>query len=517
MVLLLPALRTSLLSALLLLLLGCTQDPLGETNSAPLASNPQDIALLDRVSWGGNAAGAQLLAQQGTQSYLAEQIHSGNDSNLPRAIQEQIDGLTISQTTPEQIVADLRDERQAIKTLSDPVQIEEAQKNLQKRLTSLEREAQTRALLRDLYSKNQLREEMTWFWFNHFNIGAQKAALRGLVGDYEETAIRPHVFGRFRDLLAATLYHPAMLIYLDNAQNAAGHINENYAREIMELHTLGVNGGYTQQDVQELARILTGVGVNLNGNAPNLGPRWQSLYVRQGLFEFNPKRHDFGMKTFLGHGIAGSGLSEVEQAIDILSRSPSTARRISYQLAQYFVSDDPPEALVDRMAESFQASDGDIARVSQTMFASEEFSQSLGRKFKDPLQFVVSAVRTAYSDRAVVNTAPLLRWLNRLGEPLYEHVTPDGYPITEASWSGSGDMAARFEIARIIASGHTGLFDAEESPAQTVTQPPEIAASRFFKAVAPTLSTATDEVLAQAASSARWGMLYLSSPEFMHR
>src|SRR5664279_633772 len=140
---------------------------------------------------------------------------------------------------------------------------------------------------------------MSWFWLNHFSVFARKGAIRWLAADYEEQAIRPHALGHFRDLVMATLKHPAMLQYLDNEQNAAGHINENYARELMELHTLGVNGGYTQRDVQELARILTGVGVNVGANAPNIRPQLQSQYVRNGLFEFNPNRHDYGDKVFL--------------------------------------------------------------------------------------------------------------------------------------------------------------------------------------------------------------------------
>ncbi|MCU6424477.1 DUF1800 domain-containing protein, partial [Klebsiella aerogenes] len=159
--------------------------------------------------------------------------------------------------------------------------------------------------------------------FNHFNVHAPKRDIRAMVGDYEDT-LHARALGKFRDLLEATLRHPAMLRYLDNDQNSAGHINENYAREIMELHTMGVGSGYSQQDVQELARILTGVGVDLKPDAPKLKPQWQPLYVRAGLFEFNPARHDFGDKHFLGHDIKGRGFAEVEQAIDLIASSPAT-------------------------------------------------------------------------------------------------------------------------------------------------------------------------------------------------
>src|SRR6201994_922000 len=177
---------------------------------------------------------------------------------------------------------------------------------------------------------------MTWFWLNHFNVHMYKRDIRAMVGDYEDQAIRPRALGRFRDLLEATLRHPAMLRYLDNAENAAGRINENYAREIMELHTLGVGSGYTQKDVQELARILTGVGVNLTPDGPKVRPALRSQMVRDGLFVFNPNRHDYGDKIFLGHRINGRGLAEVDQALDILSRAPATSRFISRKLALFF-------------------------------------------------------------------------------------------------------------------------------------------------------------------------------------
>ena len=163
-------------------------------------------------------------------------------------------------------------------------------------------------ILHALYSPAQLQEQLTWFWLDHFSVFQYKANDAWLVGDYADHAIRPHALGHFRDLVMATLTHPAMLQYLDNAQNANGHINENYARELMELHTLGVGSGYTQQDIQELARVLTGVGVNASGNEPKLKPEWQQLYRHDGAFEFNPARHDFGGKTLLAKAHPGQWL-----------------------------------------------------------------------------------------------------------------------------------------------------------------------------------------------------------------
>ena len=219
-----------------------------------------------------------------------------------------------------------------------------------------------------MYSPAQLKEQMTWFWLNHFNVFRYKANLRWSVADFEERAIRPNALGNFRDLLRATLKHPAMLVYLDNAQSAVNKINENYAREILELHTMGVNGGYSQSDVQELARILTGVGVNYGATPTRVKPEWQSLLVRDGAFEFNPARHDFGDKIFLGQTIAGKGFSEVEQALDLIVRSPATAQFVSRELAIRFVADEPSSELVVRMAYAFTKTGGDIPSVLRVMF-----------------------------------------------------------------------------------------------------------------------------------------------------
>jgi uncharacterized protein (DUF1800 family) len=412
---------------------------------------------------------------------------------------------------------DLDAQNKAASQIADPDQKKAAQQAYQQGMTSLARSAAARSLMRDLYAPDQLAEQMTWFWMNHFNVHMYKRDIRAMVGDYEDQAIRPRALGKFRDLLEATLRHPAMLRYLDNDQNAAGHINENYAREIMELHTLGVGSGYSQADVQELARILTGVGVNITPNAPKLGPAKQPLYLRAGLFEFNPNRHDFGDKVFLGHAIKGAGFGEVEQALDILSRQPATARHVSQQLATYFMGDDPPEAVVARMARTFQSSDGDIAAVMRAMIASREFDASLGAAFKDPVHFAVSAVRQAYDGRAIVNTVPVQNWLNRMAEGLYNHETPDGYPMTAAAWNGPGQMAVRFEIARQIGGGSAGLFKPDTPGA--VDQPafPQLQNALYFNGLGQALSPPTRTALGQAVSLQDWNTLFLSSPEFMRR
>ena len=325
------------------------------------------------------------------------------------------------------------------------------------------------------------------------------------------------MLGKFRDLLAATVVHPAMLQYLDNFQNAAGHVNENYAREIMELHTLGVGSGYSQDDVQQLARILTGMGINRTGQPAKVAPRYLYYYRGKDMFEFNPNRHDFGEKKFLGATITAMGIEEVDKAISILAAEPPTAHYVSTELAQYFCCDTPPESLIQAMMATWLASDGNIKAVLTTLFASPEFKASLGQKFKDPIHYAVSALRAAYGQQVILNSQPLTGWLNRMGEPLYGHETPDGYPMTQAAWSGPGEMETRFEIARQIGLGHSGLYKLPGDKAPEPAPPPLIQQTRYYQAVAPTLSPATLGALNQGQSPADRNMLFLASPEFMHR
>src|SRR5262245_43432799 len=434
-------------------------DPETTSSATPeISLSAEDIGLLNRITWGANQSSARLLARLGASAFIDQQLHPPRGDRLPAHAQAQIDAMRISQVPPAQLAIELEQQRKDANAITELEHRREARRAYRQALAQVGREAAIRSLLRDLYSPDQLKEQLTWFWMNHFNVHANKANIRALISDYEESAIRQHALGRFRDLLAATVRHPAMLIYLDNSRNAVGRINENYAREIMELHTMGVGSGYSQTDVQELARILTGLGVNLTTDTPNVRPALRDQFVRDGLFVFNPNRHDYGDKTFLGNRIAGSGLAEVNRALDLLSRAPATSRFISRKLALYFVSDDPPTQLVERMPATFRKTDGDIAAVLKTMFESEEFKASLGTRFKDPIHFVLSALRLAYDDRPILNPVPIQGWLNRMAEPLYGRQTPDGYGLTEAAWISPGQMVTRFEIARLIGSGAAPLF-----------------------------------------------------------
>lgn len=480
--------------------------------SEPSAST---VALVDRVTWGKTSASIAEADRLGQDRWLKQQLHPRAAASLPAPVEAQIDAMRISCEPMAQLAVNMDAQGRAAGKLQDPTERQAALQAYQKAMTDLKQQAASRSLLRDLYSPNQLQEQMTWFWFNHFNVQADKRDIRAMVGDYEDQAIRPHALGKFSDLLKAADLHPAMLRYLDNDQNAAGHINENYAREILELHTLGVGSGYTQKDVEEMARVLTGVGVSLSSEVPNLKPEQQALYVRRGLMEFNPARHDFGEKTVLGRKITGTGLLEFEQTLDTLARQPATAKHLSSKLAAYFMDDAPPK-LVQRMTTTYLRSDGDITQVLEVLFRSSEFRASLGNKVKDPIHYAVSAVRLTYEDRAVVNTRPLQGWINRLGQSLYGRDTPDGYPLEGTAWSGPGQLTAMFEVARQLGSNSAGLFKrdgaVEDQPAF-----PQLQNAVFYAVTQDQLGVRTKTALAQARSSAEWNTLFLSSPEFLHR
>ncbi len=428
------------------------------------------VKAVNRLAWGANGTAARQVSEKGLPAWLDGQLHPPPGDPLPADVSSRIAALEISRTALPDLARDVERQRREADAIKDDEQKKVAQQAYQRRLNDLAREAASRSLLRAIYSRDQLEEQMTWFWVNHFNVHQYKANLRVMLGDYEERAIRPYALGRFRDLVGATLRHPAMIRYLDNEQNAANRINENYARELLELHTLGVDGGYSQQDVQELARVLTGVGVNFSENTPKVRADRQRDYVRDGAFEFNPMRHDYGTKTVLGHTIRGRGLAEVDEVLDILCRHPSTARFVSRKLVMFFVADDPPPELVARMAETFQR-----------------------------------------------NATPLINWLNRMGEAPYNRQTPDGYPLTQSAWAGPGQMTTRFEIARAVGGGSAGLFKTEGPAATQMPAFPRLSNAFYFRSLEGTLRAPTRAALDQAGSPQEWNVSLLSSPDFMYR
>ena len=481
----------------------------------PKPLSREDTLWLNRVTYGLDSASVDRFLQLGRRSFLEEQLVGRNDA-LPGPIQAQIAALDISKTSAMQLWAEELAAQERIRSLPDGEAKQQARKARNELGERYAYEAMRRHILRAVYSPAQLKEQMDWFWLNHFSIFARKGAIRWMAADYEERAIRPHALGHFRDLVMATLTHPAMLQYLDNAQNAAGHINENYARELMELHTLGVDAGYSQADVQELARVLTGVGVARSESARPRAAQ-STLFVSDGLFAFYPARHDFGDKNLLGRTIKGRGFTEVEEAVALLIKQRACARFVSRKIAEYFVADEPPEKLVMEMAGAFETTDGDIAAVLRTMFESQQFNASLGRKFKDPMHYVVSSVRLAYDGKAIANERPLINWLNGQAEMLFGHQTPDGYPLTEKAWASSGQMSRRFEIARMIGGGRGELFAPEDGSPATTSGFPNISNKLYFERVAGLLSKTTLAALDQAKSPQEWNTLLLASPEFNYR
>jgi uncharacterized protein (DUF1800 family) len=510
--------------------------------SAPAApgvptTSRHDMLFLNRVTYGVNQSTAREFAKVGRSRYLDEQLHYDGDSALPAAVRERIAALEISRLTPSELISERRQGEQAIRKAPDPDTRAMLQKSLNERGNELALQATERRILRALYSRNQIQELLTWFWFNHFTVFQYKGYINLLLADYEEQAIRPHVLGKFRDLVLATLTHPAMLVYLDNAQNAAGAINENYARELMELHTLGVDGGYTQADVQALARILTGVGTDFSGNGCANGVRALpdgETRVGAQLFCFMPKRHDESEKTFLGQDFpAGGGAEEVVRAVDLLVRSPSTAKLISRELAVYFLSDDPPAEVVDEMAQTFQRTDGDIAQTLRALFHSAAFrgGRYFGGKYKDPVQYVLSSVRLLYEDQPIQDPRPIANWINRLGEPFYAHLTPDGYGTREKDWASADQMAKRVEIARGV-FWSAGPFYVDEQTARTLESTDKqhlqdlrkqaredhpVDSFGIYDFMRPMLSEQTLNILRKSLSLDEWNALLLSSPEFMYR
>jgi len=338
-------------------------------------------------------------------------------------------------------------------------------------------ELQASRILRAVYSERQLQEVMVDFWTNHFNIFAGKGADRWLLPAYDRDTIRPNAMGKFSTLLQATAQSPAMLFYLDNFQSVSPNanqrrgrlqqlrpqqpqqqrrgINENYARELMELHTLGVDGGYTQKDVQEIARCFTGWTIfQPRGGAAAVNAMTGEAGRRNaGTFFFNARVHDDGEKTVLGQKIpAGGGMKDGLMVLDILAHHPSTAKFIATKLVRHFVSDTPPKGLVDRVAATFTKTDGDIRETLKAIFFSKEFNstEAYRVKIKRPFELVVSAIRTLGAD---TNGGPgTHQWIARMGEPLYGFQTPNGYSDAAESWVNTGGLLERMNFGLALAN-----------------------------------------------------------------
>lgn len=472
---------------------------------------------VNRIGWGATPSQLDQATQLGWAAYVERQLRAEPRAPLAPAAQAQIDALSISRRDPIELVQETEELRRNQDKPPTEAERAAARQAYQAALNLPAREAGHRQLLRQLYAEQQLLEHMSWFWFNHFNVHQYKRELRVLLPDYEESALRPQALGSFRQLLGAVARHPAMQRYLDNDQNSAGKPNENYARELLELHTLGVDGGYSQRDVQELARVLTGFGVRVEAGQPKLKPEQQALYLRQGLFEFNPARHDFGTKTVLGHTLKSRGAAELDEVLDLLVAHPSTARFVARKLAVYFLSDAPPQPLVDAMAGAFQRSQGDIGATLRVLLLAPEFAAAQPSKFKDPQHYLLSGLRAAYGDQVILNSQPVQAWLRRLGQGLYDKQTPDGYPLDASAWNSAGQMSTRFELARTIGGGPVALFKTEQIEAVSTPKPKLAEGALYRRSLQGLMSARSRAALAQAGSPQEWNALLLSSPEFMYR
>jgi uncharacterized protein (DUF1800 family) len=457
------------------------------------------------------------------------------------------------------------------------------ERQVQQRQANVQQELMQAKILRAAMSERQLEEVLVDFWFNHFNVFVGKGQVRQYLTSYERDAIRPHVLGSFREMLGATARHPAMLFYLDNFQNRTpdppvvvneqmerrlrdprlterqrlqlmdqlrrrqnqqrrpqGGLNENYARELLELHTLGVDGGYTQQDVIEVARILTGWTID----RPQQG----------GGFVFRPQMHDQGPKTVLGKSFAPAGEAEGDRLLDMLAAHPATARHISYKLAQRFVADEPPAALVERAAQVFLDTKGNLRDVTRTIVTSPEFfsDEAYRAKVKTPLEFAISALRA--TNATVVNAQPVVQALREaLAMPLYGCQPPTGYSMTADAWVNTGALLNRMNLGmQLVAGGQQmraggpGRAGQPGRPAQAFGTPQrrggaarpgqlarmpiqidvnalapdtsEAVRERLIEAfLAGEASAATKDTLARATSPQQLIALALGSPEFQRR
>lgn len=407
--------------------------------------------ILSRLSFGVTSADQEQVEGMGMEAYLQSQLRpeSIKESPILENYLAQLGSVNQDPIRLYQYDAALRSK------LANASSSSQKQKEIQLDIRKLQvralNEAADAHVARAIYSRRQLQEVMVDFWFNHFNVHGQKGAVKFWLSDYENQ-IRTHALGNFYDLLLTTAQHPAMLMYLDNKNNidpespvgkkSHNGLNENYARELMELHTLGVDGGYSQEDVIALARILTGWGID----------RLDKPGKHAGFF-FYDNRHDHQDKVFLEHKIAANGIDEGEQVLKILANHPATAHFISYQLGQYFVADEPPESLVENLAKTFLETKGNIRLVMDALIHSEEFNdpQYYGQKFQTPYQYLISLVRMGEIQQPELRR--LRGMLFQLSMPTYRCSTPDGYSNTQSAWLNPQAMLQRTSLATAIANG----------------------------------------------------------------
>lgn len=446
------------------------------------------LHLINRLSFGATPGQIQQIKNIGIEAYIQSQLKP-HSIPYPKLLTQKLKYLDTLPLTPGQIITELQTLQQQGKELKlDQTGLNRIKRRFEQKIFL---QAAKGRMLRTLESPHHLKEVMVDFWYNHFNVFGRQGLNRLYFSSYEQHAIRPNALGKFRQLLGATARHPAMLIYLDNWQSHRGKINENYARELLELHTLGVDGGYSQDDIIALAKIFTGW---------DLPPNSQKNEDDDG-FYFNEKRHEPGDKNFLGQTIQENGIGEGEAALDILASHPSTAKYISYKLAQAFVLDKPPESLVKVLAKSFLETTGDIAQVLNTLFNSSEFwhLDVYNAKFKNPYRFVASAMRAIGNE--VDNFRPINGILDQLGMPLYGCITPDGYKNTQEAWLNSDTMIRRSSLAVPLSGGLLGKGE-------------PISVEKLMATVGNNFSPQTLAVVEKSSPELRAALIF-GSPEFM--
>ncbi|MBY0551093.1 MAG: DUF1800 domain-containing protein [Candidatus Obscuribacterales bacterium] len=479
------------------------------------SSDAQSLHVLNRLTFGPRPGDLERVKGMGVTCYIEEQL---NPSSLPQAaeVSAYLQSHEDLSMTPAQLYLTYGRPVQAMVgggVSNDPDSQRQLQRVVRENYGKVVDDFSGEHIVRAIYSPRQLEEVMTDFWFNHFNVSKDKGLGHVWAGSFEDLAIRPHALGKFRDLLGATAHHPAMLFYLDNWQNCVPGgeplyqgqqtkpqgtgINENYARELMELHTLGVAAGYTQEDVIALARILTGLGIPSRRDYRQMSADTQITYV------FNPRRHDPASKVFLGKKIAGSGEHEIEEALDLLASSPATANHISYKLVQYFIADDPPKTAVAACAQTFQRTGGDIKAVLRTLFQRHEFwdPQYRSAKFKSPQRYLTSALRA--SALLTEPGRPLFSFLLSTGQPIYGCLTPDGYKNTKDAWLNPDGLLKRVTLANEMSTGQmAGARGRAADP------------RRVVNAIGKGMEAKTRAAFAKAPEGMKSAVL-LSSPEFM--
>ena len=541
------------------------------TNAAwqqPLTGDEKILNALNRLTFGSRPGDVAKVKKLGLNQWIASQLNPVSIDD--RALEKELASMSMLGAQPETLMlaygvqnGNIRRflaQAAAMKNGKTPKEAEEIklsardQENIREfQASGLDIGASYQALgeltaaklARATDSNRQLQEVLVDFWGNHFNVDVNKGPVQVLKVLDDRDTIRPHVMGTFRELLGASAHSPAMLLYLDNAKSTVeitnkrtnktrGGLNENYGREIMELHTLGVDGGYTQKDVTEVARCFTGWGVDLRRD--NMG------------FRFNANAHDKGEKLVLGQRIpAGGGQEDGEKVLDILANHPATAKHLAFKLCQRFIADEPPQSAVDAVAKAFTRSKGDLKKTYAALFATPEFnSQGAYRaKIKSPLEFAVSAVRALNgtfalpdpdnprqqqwlvligrsarernNNRNNLPRLPLATEIATMGQPLWGYQAPTGYPENSREWVSSSALIARLNFALSLTTGRIGDVALDKDTFRNASVG-EVAQNLLSEPLsAQSKATIEDEIKVAPGDGAKLRALILGSPEFQRR